>query len=112
MYMYNVLSSLLYVMFLRLCLLFQVSLVLHGDMGMSETRELVLNTNGSQPLFERNSRDTFVISLPENLGRIFKVQIWHNNAGAHPSWYLSRCIVRDVIRGECACESNNANECV
>ena len=33
--------------------------MLHGEDGMSETRELVSKTG--QPLFERNSRDTFVV---------------------------------------------------
>ena len=39
----------------------QVSLVLHGEEGMSETRELT--SENEQPLFERNSRDTFILTL-------------------------------------------------
>jgi len=38
----------------------QVSLVMHGEYGMSETRELV--SQQGQPLFERNSRDTFYMT--------------------------------------------------
>ncbi len=38
----------------------KVSLVLHGEDGMSETRELV--SESGQPLFERNSRDAFVLT--------------------------------------------------
>ena len=38
-------------------------------------------------------------SLPDSLGRLFKVQLWHNNAGEAPSWFLSRVVVRDVNAG-------------
>ena len=38
----------------------KVSLVLHGEEGMSETRELI--SESGQPLFERNSRDTFIMT--------------------------------------------------
>ena len=38
----------------------QVSLVLHGEQGMSEMRELV--SESGQLLFERNSRDTFIVT--------------------------------------------------
>ncbi|KAK2159449.1 hypothetical protein LSH36_153g04090 [Paralvinella palmiformis] len=75
----------------------KVSLVLHGEEGMSETRELT--SENQQPLFERNSRDTFILTFSESLGHIFKVQIWHNNAGSSPSWYLSRVTVWDVNTG-------------
>jgi len=46
-----------WVMMTMLC---QVSMVMHGEYGMSETRELV--SQDGQPLFERNSRDTFYIT--------------------------------------------------
>ncbi|CAH1789073.1 unnamed protein product [Owenia fusiformis] len=75
----------------------KVSLVLHGEEGMSETRELV--SDQGQSLFERNSRDTFIMSLNESIGRIWKVQIWHNNTGVSPSWYLSRVCVKDCKSG-------------
>ena len=42
------------------CRLLQVSVVLHGEEGMSDTRELI--SKAGQPLFERNSRDTFVMT--------------------------------------------------
>ncbi|XP_077978738.1 polycystin-1-like protein 1 [Glandiceps talaboti] len=75
----------------------KVSIVLHGDMGRSETREL---TAENKPLFERNSRDRFVISVPESLGTVYKIHVWHNNAGVSPSWFLSRMAVRDLITGQ------------
>ena len=38
-------------------------------------------------------------SVPESLGNIYKVLVWHNNGGISPSWYLSRIAVRDLITG-------------
>lgn len=39
-------------------------------------------------------------SLPDSIGKIWKVQIWHNNFGSSPSWYLSRVIVKDLNNGK------------
>ncbi|XP_021343133.1 uncharacterized protein LOC110443309 isoform X2 [Mizuhopecten yessoensis] len=75
----------------------KISLILHGEEGMSETRELI--TDDRRPLFERNSRDKFILTLPDSIGKIWKVQIWHNNSGQSPSWYLSRVIVKDLNNG-------------
>ncbi|XP_053373889.1 polycystic kidney disease 1 like 1-like isoform X2 [Mercenaria mercenaria] len=75
----------------------KISLILHGEEGMSETRELI--SEDDRPMFERNSRDKFILSLPDSIGRIWKVQIWHNNFGPSPSWYLNRVIVRDLNTG-------------
>ncbi|XP_067649227.1 polycystin-1-like protein 1 isoform X2 [Haliotis asinina] len=75
----------------------KISMIIHGDEGMSETRELISDDN--RPLFERNSRDKFVMTHPDSLGKIWKVQLWHNNSGPSPSWYLSRVLVRDLVTG-------------
>ena len=45
-------------------------------------------------------------SLPDSLGQIWKVQLWHNNAGASPNWYLSRVIVKDINTGKSLSYSN------
>ncbi|XP_071112058.1 polycystin-1-like protein 1 isoform X2 [Haliotis cracherodii] len=75
----------------------KISMIIHGEEGMSETRELISDDN--RPLFERNSRDKFVMTHPDSLGKIWKVQLWHNNSGPSPSWYLSRVLVRDLVTG-------------
>ncbi|XP_063964557.1 polycystin-1-like protein 1 [Lytechinus pictus] len=75
----------------------RISIVLHGDEGHSETKELICD---DKPIFERNSRDRFIISVPESLGNIQRLQLWHNNAGLSPSWYLSRVSVRDLLTGQ------------
>ncbi|XP_033108148.1 polycystic kidney disease 1-related protein-like isoform X2 [Anneissia japonica] len=74
-----------------------VSIVLHGEEGFSETKELKAH---DKALFERNSRDRFVVSVPESLGDLTKIHIWHDNAGRSPSWFLSRVAVRDLLSGQ------------
>merc|ERR1719193_1489519 len=115
----------------------RVSVVLHGQDGMSETRELVafhpdaaaaaasrggggggglggggcgsgaktyqrMVLQSTRQLFARNSRDMFVITVPKSLGPIWKVQVWHDNSGPSPSWFLSRILVKDLSTRSCA----------
>ncbi|XP_075684334.1 polycystin-1-like protein 1 [Rhinoderma darwinii] len=74
----------------------KVHIILHGEDGVSETRELCCT---DKPLFERNSRHTFIMSVPESLGPLWKVHIWHNNSGYSPSLYLSHVMVKDLQSG-------------
>ncbi|KAM3929202.1 polycystin-1-like protein 1 [Leptodactylus fuscus] len=74
----------------------KVHIILHGEDGVSETRELYCP---DKPLFERNSRHTFIISVPESLGPLWKIHIWHNNSGNSPSLYLSHVIIKDLQSG-------------
>ncbi|GFN82419.1 polycystic kidney disease protein 1-like 2, partial [Plakobranchus ocellatus] len=78
----------------------KISIILHGEEGMSETRELMSDDN--RPMFEANSRDRFILTLPESLGRIQKIQLWHNNCGTSPGWYLRQAVVRDLNTGQAA----------
>nr|KAG5709335.1 hypothetical protein BaRGS_029184 [Batillaria attramentaria] len=36
----------------------------------------------------------------DSLGRILKVQVWHNNAGGSPRWFLGQVLVRDLNTGK------------
>ncbi|XP_075444709.1 polycystin-1-like protein 1 [Ascaphus truei] len=74
----------------------KVHIVLHGEDGVSETRELYCP---DKPLFERNSRHTFIMSIPDSIGAIWKIHIWHNNSGHSPSLYLSHVIIEDLQSG-------------
>ncbi|GCC22571.1 hypothetical protein chiPu_0000959 [Chiloscyllium punctatum] len=76
----------------------KVYIKLHGEDGVSETRELF---HPEQQLFERNSRHTFIMSVPENLGSIWKVRLWHNNGGHSPSWYVTSIVVKDLLHDTC-----------
>lgn len=37
-----------------------------------------------------------MLTVPRPLGKIQSVRIWHNNAGADPSWLLARILIRDL----------------
>ena len=41
-------------------------------------------------------------SVPKSLGPIWKVQVWHDNSGPSPSWFLSRILVKDLSTQNCA----------
>ncbi|XP_018424146.1 PREDICTED: polycystic kidney disease protein 1-like 1 [Nanorana parkeri] len=64
----------------------KVYIILHGEDGMSETRELDCP---DRPLFERNSRNVFIMSVPNSLGPLWKIHIWHNNSGHSPKCWLA-----------------------
>ncbi|XP_051826577.1 polycystic kidney disease protein 1-like 1 [Antechinus flavipes] len=74
----------------------KVHIVFYGEYEFSETRELYCP---DKPLFERNSRHTFIVSIPNNLGPLWKIHLWHDNSGCSPSWYISHVIVKDLITG-------------
>ena len=38
--------------------------------------------------FQRGNVNSFVISVPQSLGPIDGIRIWHDNAGRGPSWFL------------------------
>ncbi|XP_075413425.1 polycystin-1-like protein 1 [Tenrec ecaudatus] len=75
----------------------QVYIVLYGENGCSETKEL---SCPEKPLFERNSRHTFILSVPGRLGPLRKIRLWHNNCGPSPSWYISHLLVQDLCTGQ------------
>ena len=50
--------------------------MLHGEVGMSETRELIAPQDSDTHVFQSNSRDTFLLTLPSSLGPIWKVSAY------------------------------------
>ncbi|KAM5303807.1 polycystin-1-like protein 1 [Glossophaga mutica] len=74
----------------------KVYVVLCGDDGVSEPRELYCP---GKPLFERNSRHTFVLSTPAPLGPLRKVRLWHDSRGASPAWFVSHVMVQELRAG-------------
>ncbi|KAJ7375343.1 detection of nodal flow [Desmophyllum pertusum] len=76
-----------------------VFLVLHDDDRVSDPIELKSATG--KPMFERSSCDVFVLSLPgKSLSNIWKIHIWHDNSGEHPSWFLEQVVITDVNNGD------------
>lgn len=39
--------------------------------------------------------NSYWISIPEDLGDIYKIKIWHNNAGKDPSWFLYDIVINE-----------------
>nr|KAF6319983.1 polycystin 1 like 1, transient receptor potential channel interacting [Myotis myotis] len=74
----------------------KVYIILCGEDGLSEPRELCCP---EKPLFERNSRHTFVLSTPAALGPLRKVRLWHDSSGACPAWYVSHVMVKELRQG-------------
>uniref|UniRef100_A0A8C2YP02 Polycystin-1-like protein 1 n=1 Tax=Chinchilla lanigera TaxID=34839 RepID=A0A8C2YP02_CHILA len=75
----------------------RVFIVLCGENGLSETKELCCP---ERTLFERNSRHTFILSTPAWLGPLQHVRLWHDSSGPAPSWRLSRVAVKDLRSGQ------------
>ncbi|KAM6178295.1 polycystin-1-like protein 1 [Rhynchocyon petersi] len=75
----------------------KVYMVLYGENGFSDTKELYCP---EKPLFERNSRHTFILSVPGCLGPLRKIHLWHNNFGSSPSWYISHLLVKELSTGQ------------
>lgn len=75
----------------------RVNVVLFGDQGVSETRELWAT---KERLFEANSQSSFLLNLPNALGMVNQVDIWHDNGGSSPSWFLNYVAVRNLQTGE------------
>ncbi|XP_076014465.1 polycystin-1-like protein 1 [Genypterus blacodes] len=73
----------------------KVYIVLHGEDGSSQTKELPGEVPGCT-LFKRNSQDTFILSAADSLGSLWGVHIWHDNSGPSPSWYLKHVAVSEV----------------
>lgn len=46
--------------------------------------------------FQRSSIDTFLISSRDLIGTVSYLQIWHDNTGLAPSWFLDKILVRDL----------------
>ena len=49
-----------------------------------------------RPKFGRGDIDQFLLTVPQSLGSIKEIHIWHNNSGKSPAWYLFRVLIRDL----------------
>ncbi|XP_014649096.1 PREDICTED: polycystic kidney disease protein 1-like 1 [Ceratotherium simum simum] len=75
----------------------KVYIVLCGENGLSEPKELYC---AEKPLFERNSRHTFILSAPAPLGPLRKLRLWHDGRGHSPAWYVSHVMVKELRAGQ------------
>ncbi|XP_036056992.1 polycystic kidney disease protein 1-like 1 [Onychomys torridus] len=75
----------------------KVFIVLCGENGLSETKELCCP---EMSLFGRNSRHTFILSTPNQLGPLQKIRLWHDSSGPSPNWFLSHVMVKELCSGQ------------
>ncbi|XP_068673513.1 polycystin-1-like [Montipora foliosa] len=71
----------------------EVSIVLTGGLGDSEPRVLKDNNRKN---FKTGSVDPFLLTVPQSLGSLKHIRIWHNNSGNYPSWNLLRVMIQDI----------------
>lgn len=50
--------------------------------------------------FQRSAVDVFLLCTPLHLGKLDFLEIWHDNTGEDPSWYLIKASIRDVLKDE------------
>ncbi|KAL7835535.1 hypothetical protein SRHO_G00278820 [Serrasalmus rhombeus] len=74
----------------------KVYIILYGENGASQTREL---SSSDHKLFTSNSTNTFILSTPCSLGQVQRVHLWHDASGSSPSWFLSHVLVKDLLQG-------------
>lgn len=61
-----------------------VSVILHGEKGDSE----VIRLADSCPALQRCSTVAFLAGTNTALGNLMSVEVWHDNSGEFPSWFL------------------------
>ncbi|KAL1418442.1 hypothetical protein MTO96_005688 [Rhipicephalus appendiculatus] len=61
-----------------------VSVILHGEAGDSE----VIRFADSCPVLQRCSTVAFLVGTDIALGNLVSVEVWHDNSGEFPSWFL------------------------
>ena len=71
--------------------------MLVGEEGQSSPIAL---TDEKKVLFTRGSTNEFLLLLPENLGKLLYLKIWHDLSGIDSSWYLSYVITRNTQASE------------
>lgn len=53
-----------------------------------------------QQRFQRSGIDAFLLCTPFHLGKLGFVELWHDNTGENPSWYVDKVTIRDVFNDE------------
>ncbi|XP_070610815.1 polycystin family receptor for egg jelly-like [Erythrolamprus reginae] len=64
-----------------------------GDQAVSDVHRL---SHRKHVPFLRGSINTFLLTSKNDLGDIYCLQAWHDNAGSSPSWFLSRVKVENM----------------
>ncbi|XP_078659501.1 uncharacterized protein LOC144904454 [Branchiostoma floridae x Branchiostoma belcheri] len=74
-----------------------VGFSLLGDKGSTGVRVF----KQGPETFQAGGVDIFLLAVPESLGDLLRLQIWHDNQGGNDrAWKLNKVIVRDLQSGE------------
>ena len=77
----------------------RVGIKMYGEEGRSDAISF-MDPWKEIKLFSRGSLNTFTFNLPFHLGQLHKIQIWHDNSGKSPSWFLYQVVVKDMYTKE------------
>lgn len=72
----------------------RVGIVLYGDNGCTGNIYLT-DPNLRKKFFARASVNHFTLYLPESLGQLFKIEIWHDDTGRNSAWFLEDVYIVD-----------------
>ena len=76
-----------------------VGLIVYGEDGKTLSIPLG-DANLKKTFFARGSVNNFTLCLPQSLGTLIKIAIWHDNSGRSPSWYLQQVVILDAENNE------------
>eukprot|EP00112_Aurelia_sp_Birch-Aquarium-sp1_P002284 Seg1249.12 transcript_id=Seg1249.12/GoldUCD/mRNA.D3Y31 product="Polycystic kidney disease protein 1-like 2" protein_id=Seg1249.12/GoldUCD/D3Y31 len=73
-----------------------ICIIIGGSSGESEPHCL---SHQAATVFQRDSVDSFLVTCKEDLGNIEAIRVWHDNTGKSPSWFVSRIIITNILKG-------------
>jgi polycystin 1L2 len=71
----------------------EISVVMNGSVGESDPRII---KDPARKTFRTGGVDAFLMTLPQSLGSLKNIRVWHNNGGGYPSWNLLRVMIQDL----------------
>ncbi|KAK0049118.1 polycystin-1 isoform X2, partial [Biomphalaria pfeifferi] len=73
----------------------KVYFILSGEEEESEVR---MFSDSKRPIFKRGMTNRFLLALPECLGHINYMRVWHDNSGKGKfgSWFLNYIVIKDL----------------
>ena len=73
----------------------KVSFILSGEDDETFVRSL---EDSKRKIFRRGAKDVFVMAVPQRLGLLNYLRVWHDNSGkgSMRSWFLSYIVVKDI----------------
>eukprot|EP01135_Chromosphaera_perkinsii_P011125 Nk52_evm34s2340 gene=Nk52_evmTU34s2340 len=76
----------------------RVYIRIFGEMSESGPREL--HRCGWVDNFYSNAVDKFMLNHPVDFGEIRFIEVWHDNSGVSPGWYLANVAIKNIRTGQ------------